>query len=84
MLGPDVVVIELASLFKGELDHTLGPRREDHFLLNGLPATSDDRFDLLANLRQIDPERLKNLSGKALAFGNDAEQDVLGPDIVVS
>ena len=83
MLGADVVVIELARLFEGELDHALGARREDHLLLDGLAAAADDRFDFLANLRQIDAERLEDFRGEALAFGDDAEQNVLGSDVVV-
>ena len=84
MLGADVVVIELARFFERELDDALGARREDHLLLDGLAAAADDRFDLLAHLRQVDAERLEHFGREALALGDDAEQDVLGPDVVVA
>ena len=62
MLGADVVVVELTRLFEGQLDHALGARREDHLLLDGLAAASDDCFDLLTNLSEIDAERFQNFS----------------------
>ncbi len=84
MFGADVVVVELAGFFEREFDDALGARREDHLLLDGLPAAADDRFDFLANLRQVDAERLQHFGGEALAFGDDAEQNVLGSDVVVT
>ena len=84
VLGPNVVVIELARLFECELDHALGARREDHLLLHGLPAASDDGLDFLTDLGEVDAERLQHLSGEALALGDDAEQNVLGSDVIVA
>ena len=83
MLGSDVIVIELARFFEGELDDALRARREDHLLLHGLPAAADDRFDFLAHLREVDAERLEDFGREALALGDDAEQNVLGSDVVV-
>ncbi len=83
VLGPDVVVVELAGLFEGQLDDALGARREDHLLLDGLAAPADDRLDLLAHLGQVDPKRLEDFGRQALTLGDDPEQDVLGPDVVV-
>ena len=60
VLGTDVVVVELARLFEGELDDALGARREDHLLLHGLPAAPDDRLDFLADLGEVDAERLQD------------------------
>src|SRR5215469_382297 len=84
MLGSNVVVVELTRLFESQLDDALRARREDHLLLDGLPAAADDRLDLLTNLRQVDTQRFQHFRGQAFAFGDDAEQDVLGSDIVVS
>ena len=84
VLGSDVVVVKLTRFFKGELDHALGARREDHLLLHGLAAASDDRFDLLTDFREIDAQRFEDFRGQALAFGDNAKQNVLGSDIVVS
>src|SRR5579862_1020244 len=77
-------MVELTRLFEGELDHALGARGEDHLLLYGLSAAANDRLDLLADFCQIDAERLEHFGRQALAFGNDPEQNVLGPDIVIS
>jgi hypothetical protein len=84
MFGSDVIVIELARFFKREFDDALGARRENHLLLNGLAAASDDRFDFLTHLRQIDAERFEHFRREALALGNNSEQNVLRTDVVVS
>ena len=84
VLRADVVVVELARFFEGELDHALGARGEDHLLLDGLAAATDDRLDLLADFRQVDTERLEDLGREALALGDDPEQNVLGPDVIVT
>ena len=83
MFRTDVVVVELAGLFEGELDHALGARGEDHLLLDRLAAPADDRLDLLAHFGQVDAQGLEDFRRQALALGDDPEQDVLGPDVVV-
>ncbi len=84
MLGADVVVVELPGLFEGKLDDALGARREDHLLLDGLPAPADDRLDLLAHLREVDAQGLEHFGREALTFGDNAEQNMLGPDVVIA
>ena len=84
VLRADVVVVELTRLFEGELDHALRARGEHHLLLNGLPAAAHDRFDFLAYLCEVHAEGLEHFGREALPFGNDAEQDVLGSDVVVA
>ena len=84
VFGADIVVVELARFFEGELDDAFGARGEHHLLLHGLPAAADDRFDFGPDLRQVDAEGLQHFGGEALAFADDAEQDVLGSDVVVA
>ena len=48
-----------------------------------LLALADDLLDLLADGLQRDAERLERLGGDALALVDQAEQDVLGADVVV-
>ena len=48
-----------------------------------LLALADDLLDLLADGLQRDAERLERLGGDALALVDEAEQDVLGADVVV-
>ena len=52
------------------------------FILVSL-ALADDLLDLLADLLQLDAEALECLAGHAVALVNQAEQNVLGPDVVV-
>ncbi len=83
VLGPDVVVAELQRLAQRELEHLLGPRGERDVAAGGLLALADDLLDLLADTLQRDAERLQSLGRDALALVDQAEQDVLGPDVVV-
>src|SRR6185369_13429505 len=48
-----------------------------------LLALPDDLLDLLADRLEGDTERLQRLGGDALTLVDEAEQDVLGPDVVV-
>jgi hypothetical protein len=48
-----------------------------------LLALADDVLDLLAHGLERDAERLERLGGDALALVDEAEQDVLGADVVV-
>ena len=49
----------------------------------GLLALADDVLDLLTHGVERDAERLQRLGRDALALVDQAEQDVLGPDVVV-
>ena len=48
-----------------------------------LLALTDDLLNLLAHLVEADVKRLESLRGNTLALVNQAEQNVLGADVVV-
>ncbi len=48
-----------------------------------LLALADDLLDLLADTLQRDAEALERLGSDAFTLVDQAEQDVLGPDVVV-
>ena len=83
VLGPDVGVAELQRLAQGQLEHLLGARGERDVPAGRLLALADDLLDLGAHGLQADVEALQRLRGDALALVDQAEQDVLGPDVVV-
>ena len=83
MLGADVGVAELQRLAQGQLEHLLGARGERDVTARRLLALADDLLDLGAHGLQRDVEALQRLGGDALALVDEAEQDVLGPDVVV-
>ena len=83
VLGADVGVAELERLAERELEHLLGARRERDVAGRGLLALPDDLLDLGAHGLQGDVEGLEGLGCDALALVDEAEQDVLGPDVVV-
>jgi hypothetical protein len=83
VLGADVVVAELKGFAQRELEHLLGARRERDVAGGLLLALADDVLNLLANRIERDVERLECLSGDALSLVDEAEQDVLGADVVV-
>ena len=83
VLGADVGVAELQRLAQGQLEHLLGARRERDVAARGLLALADDLLDLGAHGFQRDVEALQGLRRDALALVDQAEQDVLGTDVVV-
>ena len=83
MLGADVVVSELQRLAQRELEDLLGAGGERDVTRGSGAAVTDDLLDLRAHGLEGDAERLERLRGDALAFVDEAEQDVLGPDVVV-
>ena len=79
----DVVVVEPARLVDGQLDHLLGARREADFAQHRAVAAPDDELDSRADLAQLDAEVGEHLGGDAVALAHQAEQQVLGADVVV-
>ena len=83
VLGADVVVAELQRLAQRQLEDLLGARGERDVAGRGLLALADDLLDLRAHGLERDAEALEGLGGDALALVDQAEQDVLGADVVV-
>ena len=86
MFGTDVIVVEVPSLLDGVLDDLLGPRgvrqaAHDHLLAAG--AVLDDLLDLQSNLAEVDVEVLEYVGGDAGALFDQAQEDVLGADVLV-
>src|SRR5207247_9986666 len=83
VLGADGVVAEGERLAKRKLQHLLRPRGERDLARGHLLAGSDDPHHLGADAFHGDVERLTDPRGKALLLPKQAEQDVLGADVVV-
>ena len=84
VLGADVVVAERARLLDRQLEHALGARRErDLADGHGAARGAHHVLDLLADAVEIEPEVVEHRRGDALALADDAEQQVLGADVVV-
>jgi hypothetical protein len=83
VLGADVVVAERQRLPQRQLEHLLGPRREGDLAGGDLVTLTDDPGDLRAHLLDGDVESVEDAGGKALLLAQQAEQDVLGADVVV-
>ena len=83
VLGADVVVAEAQRLAQRELEHLLGARRERDLAGGDLLAGADDAHDLRAHALDGDVEALEDAGGEALLLAEQAEQDVLGADVVV-
>ena len=84
VLRPDVVVAELQRLSQGQLQHLLGPGRERDVPRRRRATAADDLLHLAADGLQRDAERLEGLRGHALSLVDEAEQDVLRPDVGVA
>ena len=84
VFGADVVVAEQPRLFDGQLQHALGARRERN-LADGERAAGalDHVLHRLLDLFEVQLELREHLGRDALALAHDAEQQVLGADVVV-
>jgi len=83
VLGPDVVVSELQRLSQRQLEDLLGTRGEGDVPRRCLLTLADDLLNLLADGVQRDTQGLERLRRDSLTLVDQAEQDVLGPDVVV-
>src|SRR5919204_302554 len=83
VLGADVVVAQAEGLAEGQLEDLLGARRERDLAGGDLLAGADDPHDLRADALDGDVEGLEDPGGQALLLAKQAEQDVLGADVVV-
>ena len=83
VLGADVVVSELECLAERQLQDLLGTRGERDVTGGGCLPLADDLFDLLADGLQRDVQGFECLRSDALALVDQAEEDVLGADVVV-
>ena len=83
VLGADVVVTERERLAQRQLEHLLGARRERDLAGGDLLAGADDPDHLGADALDGDVEGLEHAGGQALLLAEQAEQDVLGADVVV-
>src|SRR5918994_1919559 len=83
VLGADVVVAERERLAQGQLEHLLGARRERDLAGGDLLTGADDAHDLGTHALHGDVEALEDAGRQALLLAQQAEQDVLGPDVVV-
>src|SRR5699024_7833081 len=68
---------------EAQLEHLLRPGREGDVAGRGLVALADDVAHLLAHGIEGDPEGLERLGADPLVLVDQAEQDVLGADVVV-
>ena len=83
MLGADVVVAELQRLPQRQLQDLLGAGRERDVPRGRRATLADDLFNLLADGLEADAQRLERLGRDTLALVDEAQEDVLGADVVV-
>ena len=83
VLGADVVVAQAASLVDGQLDDALGTRGQADLTDDRAIAAADDELDGRADLGQLDVHVLEHACSHALALAHEAEEQVLGADVVV-
>ena len=83
MLCADVVVTKAERLTESQLKHLLGARSKWDLTGGDLFAGADDANDLRADALGRDVEALKHARSETFLFTQQAEQDVLGADVVV-
>src|SRR3990172_3479925 len=82
MLGADVVVPHATGFFDRQLQHLLGRRRQLD-LAAGMPADAGQPLDRLFDPGRIEAELAQNAPRHPALFADQAEQKVLGADVVV-
>ena len=84
MLGADVGMIERLGLLAREREHFFHARRvgnvPNHFRLR---SGADLLLDFHPHRFEIETHLLENVDGNALAKLDQAEQEMLGPDVIV-
>ncbi len=83
VLGADVVVAQLQGLAQRQLEDLLGSRGEGDVAAGGLRPLADDLHHLGAHRLQADAHAFEGPGGDAFALVDEAEEDVLGADVVV-
>src|SRR6202034_2007576 len=83
VLGADVVMAKLKRLAQRQLKHLLGAWRERDVPGRRLLSLADDLLNLLPYGVQADPKGLQCLRRYAFTLMDEAQQDVLGADVVV-
>jgi len=76
-------VAQRKRLAQRELEHLLRARRERDLAGGYLVTLADDPRDLRAHLFDRDVERLEHARRETFFLAEQAEQDVLGADVVV-
>jgi hypothetical protein len=84
VFGANVVVVELAGLFVGQVDHPLGARRELHVLAEAAVTPGNLSLDVGADAAQGHPEPVQDAGGDAVALAHQAQQQVLRADVVLT
>jgi hypothetical protein len=83
VLCADVVVAEAAGLVYCELDYLLGARGEADLAHDGAVTAADDELDGGTDLVELDAKVGEYLRRDALAFADEAEEEVLCADVVM-
>src|SRR5262249_54896795 len=83
VLGADVVVAERQGFTECQFENLLGARGERNLPRRHLVALADDPRNLRPNLLGGNVERLEHPRCETLLLAQQAEEDVLGADVVV-
>jgi len=83
MLGVDEAVAEVVRFPMRQLQRLLRARRERNMPGGCLLAAADNLLYLLADRLQPDPQRLQRLGRDSFLLVDQAEQEMLGADVVV-
>ncbi len=83
MLRAYVVVPQLQSLAKRELEHLLRARSEGDVASRHECSSADKLLDLGMDILERDIERLERLGGDTVLLADQTEQEMLGSDVVL-
>ena len=84
VLCADVIVTKLASLFERKLQYPLGTGRKWDLDGNEAGSTADDFFNFNSSILEVDPHGFEDLGGNTCSLADQAEEDLLGTNEVVT
>ncbi len=83
VFGADVVMVQATRFVDRQFDHLLGARRQANLAQDDPIAPTDDKFDGAANFIQFHAEVAQHLRGNPVALADEAQEQMLGADVVV-
>ncbi len=83
VFGAEKVMVEVPRFVNGKLHYFLRTRGLAYFARHEVISTANNVLDGLARLFEIDPQAREHLSGDTFPLAEQAQQEVLGADVVV-
>src|SRR5438270_10862822 len=83
MLGPKILMMQMASFVNGQLYHLFSAWSQAELSSHNAVSPPKDRLNRATGLVQVNTQVIQYFSGNAIALAYKAKQEMLRPDVVV-